>query len=270
MYMYMQCGNDRRYHHYSKSIKARFIASSHLVKHTADIVWPSRRPPWMLMVMMQLRASHSHLLWLCWHAGRHASGPWGTWPGHGIPMSRVYCLSVVHLGLSSHAATPQSRILVAVAPAVDCSLNQAPLASQAGVQLCERPTDVVAFGLVRQSISLVLVLGAARPRVDTVLGLEVLGKIFDVDGFNVAADGVLHLDTVARVLERNPLNAVLVLSHDQRRGGGNRTRRCVGVDVGVGWPSWVHVWRSNWRALRRRLRWAESRRWSLQRGLRHP
>ena len=82
-----------------------------------------------------------------------------------------------------------------------------------------------------QAVALVLVLGAARARVDAVLGLEVLGEAVDVDRLDVAADGVLHLDAVARVLKGDPLNAVLVLPNDEGRGGRDGTGCGVLVDT---------------------------------------
>lgn len=104
---------------------------------------------------------------------------------------------VVHLGHSPYTSTPQPRVLIAVAPAVDCSLNQASLASQAGVQLRESPANSVALSLVMQAISFVVLLGAACAGVHTVLRLEVLGKFVYIDRFYVAANRVLHLDAVA-------------------------------------------------------------------------
>jgi hypothetical protein len=65
-----------------------------------------------------------------------------------------------------------------------------------------------------QTVSLVLVFGAARARVHAIFSLEVLGQLVDVDRLDIAADRVLHLDTIARVLERDPLHSILVLSND--------------------------------------------------------
>lgn len=180
-----------------------------------------------------------------------------------------YRLAVVHLGHPPHATTPQSRILVAVAPAVDCSLNQSALAPKARIQLRERPSDGVALCLVMQAISLVLVLVAARAGIHAVLRLELLRKIVDADGLDVAADRVLHLYPVSRILKSNPLHAVLVLPHDQGRGRGNGSRRCIGVHVRARWGSIVHARGADGWSLRGRLRWSQSRRWPLQRCLRH-
>lgn len=166
-------------------------------------------------------------------------------------------LSCCHLCHAPDTTTPEARILIAVSPAIDCALNETTLASQAGVQLCQRPSNGVALGLVVQTVALVGVLGAACARVNAVLGLEVRRKLIDVDRFYVASNCVLHLDTVAGVLESDPLNAVLVLSNNKRGCGGNRTRRSVGVDTRT-WRSLVHVRCANWRSLRLLLWWAET------------
>ncbi len=86
--------------------------------------------------------------------------------------------------------------MVAVSPAVDCTLDQTALATKAGVQLCESPADSVAFGLVVQAVALVLLLGAAGARIDAVLGFELLRKRVDIDRLDIASNGVLHLDPV--------------------------------------------------------------------------
>lgn len=87
--------------------------------------------------------------------------------------------------------------MVAVAPAVDGALNEAALFAQVGVELCQRPADGVALALVMQSIALVLVLATAGARIDAVVGLELGAQPFHIDGLDVAADGVFHLDAVA-------------------------------------------------------------------------
>jgi hypothetical protein len=110
-----------------------------------------------------------------------------------------------------------------------------------------------------QAVAFVLVLMAARARIHAVLGLEILGEFFDVDRFDVAADGVFHLDSVARILKSNPLHPILVLPHDERGGCGNGSRSCVGIDVcASSWSSRVHVWASARGALGWCLRWAKS------------
>jgi len=144
--------------------------------------------------------------------------------------------------------------LVAVPPAVDGALDETTLSAKARVQLRQSPADGVAFSLVVKTVALVLVLGAASARVYTVLGLEVLRQLVNIDRLDIAADGVLHLDPVARVLKRDPLNAVLVLSNNQRCGCRNGTRCSIGVDVGSSGRACVHVWSTDGRALRRSLR----------------
>jgi hypothetical protein len=115
-----------------------------------------------------------------------------------------------------------------------------------------------------QAVAFVLVFSAARAGVHTVLGLEVLGQLVDVNGLDIAADSVLHLDAIAGVLERNPLHSILVLSDNKRSCGRDGTGRSIGVHVGASRRTSVHVWRTNRRALRRGLRRAESRWGSLE------
>jgi hypothetical protein len=107
-----------------------------------------------------------------------------------------------------------------------------------------------------QAVAFVLVLMAARARIHAVLSLEILGKFFDVDRFDVTANGVFHLDSVAGILKSNPLHAILVLPHNKRGGCGNGSRSCVGIDVCASpWSTRVHVWASArgplWWCLRR-------------------
>lgn len=163
-----------------------------------------------------------------------------------------HCLAVIHLRHAAHTPTPQTRVLVAVSPAVDGALDQTALAAQTRIELCQRPSDGVAFGLVHETVPAVLVLGTAGARVDAVLGLEFLGQGLNVDVLDVAADGVFHLDAVARVFKGDPLDAVVVLADDKRCGGrdGAGSSGCVcGIGGGVaavggqgrcGWESRAH------------------------------
>lgn len=121
-------------------------------------------------------------------------------------------LSVVHLGHAAHSSASKSRILVAVAPAVDSALDQASLASEGDVKLCKGPTNTVAVSLVHQTVSTILLLGAASSGINTVLLLELGGELLNVDRLDIATDGVLHLDSVPGVFESDPLNTVAVLS----------------------------------------------------------
>lgn len=143
-------------------------------------------------------------------------------------------LAVVGLRHALDASAAEAGVLVRVPPAVDGALYEATLAAQTRVELRERPSDGVALGLVHEPVAAVLVLGAAGARVDAVLRLEVLRQGLDVDVLDVAADGVLHLDAVARVLEGYPLHAVGVLPDDEGRGRGYGPWRCAGVCRGRG------------------------------------
>lgn len=139
-------------------------------------------------------------------------------------------LAIIDLGLTADSSTTQTRVLVAVAPAIDCTLDESSLAAERGVQFGECPAHGVALGLVDQSVTAVLVFVAAGAGVDAVLSFEVLAETVHVDGLDVTADRILHLDAVTRVLECDPLHSVAVLSHYQWGGswdgawGGARAR----------------------------------------------
>ncbi|CAG8883300.1 unnamed protein product, partial [Penicillium egyptiacum] len=48
----------------------------------------------------------------------------------------------------------------AVTPAIDSTLDQSTLAPQSRIQLCQRPTDGIAFGFIDQPVPAILVLTA--------------------------------------------------------------------------------------------------------------
>jgi hypothetical protein len=139
-------------------------------------------------------------------------------------------LPVVNLCHPPHSPTAESWILVAVPPAVYGALNQTALASKAWVELGQSPTNGVTLCFVVQSVAFVLIFRAARSRVDAILSLEVLRQAVHVHRLNVTSNSVFHLDAVARVFERDPLDTVPVLSNYQRCCRRDRTRRCVCVD----------------------------------------
>lgn len=175
--------------------------------------------------------------------------------------SRLNRLSIIDLGHSSDTSAPQSRILVTVAPAIDCSLNETSLSTQARVQLCKSPTDSVAFSLVNQSIAAVLVFAAASSGVDTVLSLELWAQGINIDRFYVASDGIFHLDAVARIFKGDPLHTIVILSHDKWCGCWNGTWCRVRVDSTVSARNVVLI---HWRPILRMLllRSTERRSWS--------
>lgn len=146
------------------------------------------------------------------------------------PMLRRDRFPVVDFGHPPHSSAAEARVLVTVSPAIHRALDEAALASEAGVELSQSPAHRVALGFVVQSVAFVLVLGAARPRVNAILRLELLRETVHVHRFHVAPDGVLHLDSVSRVLESDPLHAVLVLPNNEGSRGGNGARRGVRVD----------------------------------------
>lgn len=90
----------------------------------------------------------------------------------GVVSRGLDLLARVDLGHAADSATPQTRVLVAVAPAVDCALDQTSLAAKAGVEFSKSPSNSVALSLVDQAIAAILVFATASARVDAVLGLE--------------------------------------------------------------------------------------------------
>lgn len=131
-------------------------------------------------------------------------------------------LAIVDLGLAADSSTAQTRVLVAIAPAIDGALDESALTAQRGVQFGKCPAHGVALSLVDKSVTAVLVFVAAGAWVDAVLRFEVLAESVHVDGLDVATDRVLHFHPVPRVLECNPLHSVAVLSHHERRSGRDR------------------------------------------------
>ena len=81
-------------------------------------------------------------------------------------------LPLVHLCHATNSSTAEARVLVAVTPAVYCSLDKASLASEGNVQLGQSPANTVTVCLVHQAVAAILILWAACSRVDAVLLLE--------------------------------------------------------------------------------------------------
>lgn len=166
-------------------------------------------------------------------AGRQRNPSEALLHGHlGLFCILVDELARVDLGHAPHATRAQSRVLVAVAPAVDGALDEAALGAQTGVELCQGPADRVALALVDEPVAAVLILAAAGARVHAVLRLEFGAERVDVDGFHVAPDRVFHLDAVPRVLEGDPLHAVSVLAHNERCRCRDRPWGRAGIDAG--------------------------------------
>lgn len=128
-------------------------------------------------------------------------------------MSSRLNLAVIDFGHSSNSSASQSGILIAIPPAVNRSLNETSLSTKTSVQFSQCPTNGVALSLIHQSIPSVLLLAATSTRIDAIFRLEFWVELINIDGFDIASNGVFHLDTVSRVLKRNPLNAVVVLSN---------------------------------------------------------
>jgi hypothetical protein len=141
-----------------------------------------------------------------------------------------HSLPTANLCHPPYSSASQARILVTVTPAIHRALNQPPLPSQTWVELSQRPSHSIAFCLVVQPVTLVLIFGTARPWVHAILRLEFRCKCVCVHRLNVATDGVLHLHSVSRVFERNPLHAILVLSNDKRCRGRYWPRSSIGID----------------------------------------
>lgn len=231
------------------------------MKHTANIIRSSLWSSWVIVVVVHLWGTHPHVGLARWCGQSCRVGysrcSRATWSSHVGTVCVGLCLSCRHLRHPPDATTPQARILVAVSPAVDGTLDKPALAPQAGVQLCQRPADGVALRLVVKTVALVRILCAACARVDAVFGLEVWGKLIDVDRLHIASDSVLHLDAIARVLKSNPLNTVLVLPDNKRRCRRNGSGRSVGVDARTCRWTLVHVWGADWGCLGLLLRRAQ-------------
>lgn len=135
--------------------------------------------------------------------------------------------------------------MVAVSPAVDRTLNETSLSPETRVELSQSPADRVAFAFVVQPVAFVLILWAASSRIDAVLGLEVLRELIDVDRLDIAADRVLHLDSISRILESNPLNTILILTNHKRGGGWDGSRSSIGVDCSTSRRAVMKVRRSS-------------------------
>ena len=61
---------------------------------------------------------------------------------------RMRRFPTVHLRLPPYSSAAQPRILVAVPPTIDSSLNKPAFLSKIRVELCKRPPDCIAFALV--------------------------------------------------------------------------------------------------------------------------
>jgi hypothetical protein len=141
-------------------------------------------------------------------------------------------LTIVDFGHSSNSPTSQSRVLVTISPTIHRSLNQSSLASQTGVELRQGPANRVAFRLIDQPITPVLILAAAGSRINTIFRLEFWTQSLDIHRLDIAPNCVFHLNAVARVLECNPLNPIVILSHNKWCSRGNRAWRSI-VTTGI-------------------------------------
>lgn len=57
--MYME--KERQRYHLTNSQQQLRLITSHLVKHTANVIWSSVGPSRSIMVMVHLRAAHAHV-----------------------------------------------------------------------------------------------------------------------------------------------------------------------------------------------------------------
>lgn len=148
-----------------------------------------------------------------WHTWRNGGGS-----GHGWWL-RWYRLSSIDFRHSSHTPAPKPRILIAVPPAVHRSLNQSSLPSQCRVQLRQGPANGVAFCFVDEPVPSILIFAAAGARIHTVLCLELLAEVVHINRFDIASDCIFHFHAVSRILERNPLYAIVILPYNKRSRG---------------------------------------------------
>ncbi len=130
----------KRYHNTGNSNIRVSRQASHLVKHT-DIIPSSSTSIRVIVVVVELRTTHttqarfSHVTCTAWaHVCRWWHPGWASRTRHvGSVCSRLNRFAIVDFCHSSHTSAPQSRVLVAVAPAVHSPLNQASLAAKARV-----------------------------------------------------------------------------------------------------------------------------------------
>jgi hypothetical protein len=174
----------------------------------------------------------------CTHGGRTRGDP--GWAGTVGAGQRWLCcrhlLPVVELGHAPNSPAAQPGILVAISPTIHRSLNQASLPSETRIQLGQGPSDGVAFGFINEPIPAVLVLIATRSWINAVFRLEFGGQLLHVDRLHVASDCIFHLHAVSGILKRDPLHAIVVLAHHERRRRRNRSWRCVRVSSApTGW-----------------------------------
>jgi len=176
--------------------------------------------------------------------------------------SHLRGFSGVYLRHSTHASAPQPDVLVAVSPAVDGALNETPFLAQIGIQLREGPSDGIALAFVMQAVAFILFLVATRAWVHAVVRFELGAELFDIYRLDIATDGVLHLDAVSGVLERDPLHPVVVLPNNEGRGRGDRAGSCGGIRTRRGIRRVaMHTWTG--RGVRRALRRSHGGRRSL-------
>jgi hypothetical protein len=174
----------------------------------------------------------------CTHGGCTRGDPgWAGTVGAGQRgLCRRHLLPVVELGHAPNSPAAQPGILVAISPTIHRSLNQASLPSETRIQLGQGPSDGVAFGFINEAISAVLVLIATCSRIHAVFRLEFGGQLLHLDRFHVASDCIFHLHSVPGVLKRDPLHAVVVLAHHERRRRRDRSWRCVRIrSAPAGW-----------------------------------
>lgn len=172
-------------------------------------------------MMMHLRRAHRHgTQTRTGNRSRHSTHTWTRWTRRANRtllrhMSRLggNRLSSINLRHTTDPSAAQSRVLIAIAPAIDSTLNQTTLSSQSGIQICQRPADGIAFCFVDQSVPAILVFTATGARVHAVLRFEFLRERVHDDRFHVTPDGVFHLHPVSGIFEGDPLHAVAILSH---------------------------------------------------------
>lgn len=142
----------------------------------------------------------------------------------------------IHLGHSANASTPQPSVRVTVPPTVDGALNEATLFAQWRIQLSQCPTHSITFRFIRETVAAIMLSVHACSWVYAIRVFEFLAERIRVDRLNIASYGVLHLHSVARVLECDPLYPVTILADDERRGCRNWSRCCIRIDT-----AWRHV-----------------------------
>ena len=143
----------------------------------------------LLLLLLLLHLRRDARLWL-----RDANV---TWTRHLVCLrARVLAAGGV-LVHPPHTPATQFRVGIAVPPAIDRSLYETTFPAQARIQLGQRPSHRVTFRLIDDPIASVILFRPTGPWIHTILVLEGGIQILHIHRFDIAADCILHLDSVS-------------------------------------------------------------------------